>query len=535
MAETVNLDALIPREDFLSSTTPDTGSAGQTGKVHATATDLRHGEAFSSTLRKPDFQRETSAWSPVMVRDLVRAFVEGELIPAVICWQSASRLSFVIDGAHRLSAIMAWLFNDYGDGERSQRLNGYDIPDDQIRVARKTRDMIESQIGSYQAFQDENKSPGSIAKVAELARAIAHVNVPLLWVKGTEPKKAERAFFTINQSAVEIDPTELQILNSRTKPNAISARAIVRNAKGHKYWNSFSKEGQVEMEKKGQQIYSALYFPPLPEPIRQEDLPIAGRGYGTQTLPMIFDFVNIANGLSVTDASKSKKKFELIEQAPINEGETLKVISGAERLCRRVTGTHSSSLGLHPAVYFYSATGRHQPTPLLAMSRLIMEMEAESGFRTFTRHRAKFEEFLVSHKNHINQLVGKHGSMAKGYLPMKDYYKHLLAEISAGKTSNQIEEELEQSDRYHWLRKDRPVLSKKPKKISGEAKQHKFMQDILGSAFECNICYARVDKKAMQLGHTVDRKDGGLAQTQNTEWQHPYCNSDKDNLLGITK
>ena len=99
MADVVNLDALLPREDFLATEGVDAGSQGKAAIVE---TDLRKGELFLSTLRKPDFQRETAAWSPETIRDFVEAFVEGELIPAVICWQSPSRLSFVIDGAHRI-------------------------------------------------------------------------------------------------------------------------------------------------------------------------------------------------------------------------------------------------------------------------------------------------------------------------------------------------------------------------------------------------------------------------------------------------
>ncbi len=61
MAQVVNLDALIPREDFLASAGID---AGAVGKSEASRTDLTKGESFYLTLRKPDFQRETAAWTP---------------------------------------------------------------------------------------------------------------------------------------------------------------------------------------------------------------------------------------------------------------------------------------------------------------------------------------------------------------------------------------------------------------------------------------------------------------------------------------
>ena len=56
----------------------------------------------------------------------------------------------MIDGAHRLSALIAWVHDDYGDGEVSRRFFQNDLPDEQMRAARKTRELVNSQVGSYQ-------------------------------------------------------------------------------------------------------------------------------------------------------------------------------------------------------------------------------------------------------------------------------------------------------------------------------------------------------------------------------------------------
>ncbi len=525
MADVVNLDALIPREDFLSSEAPGTGTGGESGKAEASMTDLKPREIFFVTLRKPDFQRETAAWSPLMVKDFVKAFIEDDLIPSVICWQSPSRLSFVVDGAHRFSAIIAWIQDDYGDGNLSQKLYGLNIPDEQVRVAKKTRELIKAEIGSYKDFQDEITAPGSVPFVSAKVNALAHSRIPLLWVKGSDSLKAERAFFTINQSAVEIDPTELKILNARTKPNAIAARAIVRNATGHRYWRDFSDDGQKNIEAAGKAIYRALYNPPLDPPIRTEDLPIAGHGYGTQTLPLIFEFVNIANEIPVIDTSRSKRRFTVEPREKADEAETSRVIGNAEKLCRRITGAHASSLGLHPAVYFYSANGRHQPTTVLAMSQLVVELEKNNRFVEFADSRKAFENFLVNHKMYVNQLTVRHGSMVKGYMPIKEYYEFLLREIVSGASESKIESALRESDKYQTLVKEKPTPSKRAKAFSSKAKQFKLLSDVLERAFVCNVCGARIDKKSMHLDHTQDEKHGGAADLDNGQWLHPYCDS----------
>ena len=117
----VNLDALLPRADLVTR-------GESAGDVPALSVLGLSPKGFLyPVLRKPDFQRETSNWSPEQVTDLVATFVGGDLIPAIILWRSGPHV-FVIDGAHRLSAIIAWLHDDYGDGEKSRRYFQGSIP-----------------------------------------------------------------------------------------------------------------------------------------------------------------------------------------------------------------------------------------------------------------------------------------------------------------------------------------------------------------------------------------------------------------------
>jgi 5-methylcytosine-specific restriction endonuclease McrA len=524
LAEIVNLDALIAREDFIAPI-DNIGSPGEGGKASASATDLRRAESFFETLRKPDFQRETAAWSPTTVCDFIEAFVSNDLIPSVICWQSPARLTFIIDGAHRLSAIIAWLEDDYGAGKRSVEFYGK-IPEEQERIHDKTRELVKRRVGSYVEWRSETANPGSFPELIAKVRGLAHAKVPLLWVPGSDATKAEKAFFTINQSAVEIDATELKILNARSKPNAVTARTIVRNATGTKYWESFTKDGQKEIVADGKSVYAALYIPPLQTPPRTEELPVAGHGYGSQTLPLIFDLVNIANKFPVEDASKNKKKY-LVPQghAKPEEGPTLETMRATLRLVSRVTTTHPSSLGLHPAVYFYAINYRHQPTAVLAVLQFIQDMADIDEFLEFTRHRGKFEEFLVNHKLFINQLTLKHGSMVKGFLPIRDYYRFVFDRVKAGRNEREIESDLSSNEKYQTLVKEKPIKSKKPKAFSQDAKNVKLMSDVLASAFVCNLCGARIDKKSMHLDHILDKSKGGLGNLDNSQWLHPYCDS----------
>lgn len=114
MAKVVNLDALIPRADFAIG---DLSGGSSDNADHLKMSDL-HDSFFGPTLRKPDFQRETSNWSPKKVHEFIKSFLDRDLIPAVILW-NAGDYNFVIDGAHRLSALLAYINDDYGDKAES--------------------------------------------------------------------------------------------------------------------------------------------------------------------------------------------------------------------------------------------------------------------------------------------------------------------------------------------------------------------------------------------------------------------------------
>lgn len=109
----VTLDAMISREDFAWE--------GEEFVLDLfpglPIANLGSNSPILKLLRKPDFQRETNHWSPEQIATFIASFLDNEVIPSLILWKSPSFI-FVIDGGHRLSALRAWMENDYGDGSR---------------------------------------------------------------------------------------------------------------------------------------------------------------------------------------------------------------------------------------------------------------------------------------------------------------------------------------------------------------------------------------------------------------------------------
>jgi hypothetical protein len=520
----VNLDALLVREDFEEvKTDPEPPPA----KLPAffRLNDIVKG-ITSTTLRKPDFQRETAYWSPRTVAEFVASFVDGDVIPSIILWRSPTTGNiFVIDGAHRLSSLIAWASDDYGDTATSMKFFENIIPPEQEEAALKTRNLIKKLVGSYESLQaaarhPENTDQGKVTR----ARNADLFEIPLLWVIGNA-KKAEESFYRINSKAVAIDQTELRMIKSRKLPSALVARAIIRGGVGHEYWAAFPEEARSEIKDIAKAIHNILFIPPMPKsPLNTLDLPIAGRSYsGGDSLGLIFDFVSLANNL-VTQKEDKGKEPKHKETEDSDGQQTITFLKNVKRVAQRLSGKHPSSLGLHPAVYFYGITGRYQPTAFLATIGLIQLLERTDGFKWFTQHRAAFEEFLLRYRYFTNQIVFNFGGRLKSYDPLLSYYKVVLEEVAKGKAAEEVAQHLQSGVEFRYL-KERDKDPTARTNFSTAIKTVTYVREAVEKAIRCKICEARISPRSISYDHIQRKEDGGTGDPGNAQMTHPYCNT----------
>ena len=510
MADIINLDALIPREDFEIADVQDQAQAMQTIQIR----DLEKDSFFYSVIRKPDFQRETNEWGMGKISDFVRSFLDGDLIPAIILWRGGANI-FVIDGAHRLSALIAWVQDDYGDGLISKLFYSGTIPEEQLRAAERTRRSIKTALGTYRDHKDAIQHPDKFpAETVARARRLASLPLQLQWVTG-DATKAESSFFKINQQAAPIDKTELRLLQSRNKPNALAARAIIRAGTGHKYWSRFATEVKNEIEQQAKEINELLFTPALKTPIKTLDLPVAGKGYSSQTLPLVFELVNITNNMPSDDIPNDQ------------DGKaTIAHLKNCRRILNRISGTHASSLGLHPVVYFYSNTGRYQPTAFFGIVEFIKSLEKSDDFKSFTSVRRQLEEFLLKYKMLPNQVTLKHGSGLKGYQPMAELFSVILESCLAGRTHEGTIAALSTHPRLNYLQ---PQENESDENVSAKfntgAKSAAFLRDATKDPLRCGICGGLIHFNSISIDHIKRREDGGLGTVDNAQLSHPFCNT----------
>jgi hypothetical protein len=272
LANRVDLDAMIPREDF--AVIDDTFNMDLMSDFPLR--NLMKDAPVLRLMRKPDFQRETNHWTPEQVVTLIESFVDSEVIPSLILWK-APRFIFVIDGGHRLGALRAWMEDDYGDKHISRAFYQNEISKQQIAIAERTRKLVEKRVGRFTDMIAMAGSPpaGNDEKKVRRSQVVITRALPLQWIQGSAAA-AETSFYKINSQGTPLDEVETMLIKNRKGPIAIAARAIVRAGSGHKYWSGFSPESFAEIEKVTAELYEEVFKPEVDEPAKTLELPVGG-------------------------------------------------------------------------------------------------------------------------------------------------------------------------------------------------------------------------------------------------------------------
>lgn len=518
----VNLDAMIPRADF--AVLPD-----EDGESHSLSSDkfdtihlsdLAQGSLRLSGLRKPDFQRETNHWNPEQVVQLIESFVNNELIPAVIMWPSKQHV-FVIDGGHRLSALRAWIEDDYGDKHISVQFFGPDVADAQKRSAKATRKLVEDRVGSYQYLRglltQENMSEDpNLRKASNMARRSLRVQ----WVEGNA-EKAETSFYKINTQGTPLDQIEELLIKNRRKSIAIAARSIIRAGTGHKYWTMFDPPIRKEVETLARDIHSLLFEPEANTPIRTLDMPLGGSSGVRTALELLINYVLLA----IRKQNGEPKKVEDINEDPTGS-ETIKALRSAQKLTARITGNKDGSLGLHPAVYFYGPSGRHSAALFMGIAQLFAEKLVNNDgnfFRKFTIARRGMEPFLIAHKR-LFALIAQQTRSSRRHEIIAKLFDYMVSEFSAGRTVSKESLVLEAGLRVDVVVSDENNALEAVR-FSDETKSAAYIRDALSTALRCPECGGFIDPgKSVSYDHKIRISEGGSGADSNCQLMHPYCN-----------
>jgi hypothetical protein len=513
MAKRVDLDAMIPREDFAIAQETYVLDLIKDFPI----THLTNESPVLKLLRKPDFQRETNHWNPDQVVSLLASFLDGEVIPSLILWK-APRYIFVIDGGHRLSALRAWMLDDYGDGAASLSFYKGEISTRQKDIAKHTRRLIEKHVGRYSTLHSQVDTKNAPEEIARRAQVLFTRALPLQWIQG-DASVAETSFFKINSQGTPLDDTETLLIKNRKKPIAIAARAILRAGSGHKYWSKFPPVCAADVESVTLEFHDKIFKPEAEEPLKTLELPLGGSVSPVDALALLIDFLAIA-GTREND-SKAIDKY-----ADDDVGDdTVKVLKNALQVLNRIAGNNAASLGLHPAVYFYNEKGKYSRFLFLGMTAVIQDKLRNNNstfFKLFTTARKELEQFLLDNKSVIG-LILQNLSKGQRVPKVRELFEFLVSKFQIHETVTIEDAIANLGIRGRIL--DANVVQTAPH-ISDDTKSMVYVRQAVTSALRCPVCGGLLDpSKSVSYDHIEPRRAGGTGDHLNVQLAHPYCNT----------
>jgi hypothetical protein len=534
----VNLDALIKREDFETGGADSVGGKEPIFKVEELSLD----RMYFSVLRKPDFQRPTNNWTPEMIVDLVKSWLDGDLVPALILWHSKqSGKVFVVDGAHRLSALIGWVNDDYGDGPISRTFFD-EIPPAQIRFHKHTKELMAQRVGSYAELHRMglNALPTDDPNKVRRARAIATLQPDIQRVEG-DARTAENSFLKINSNPATIDPTNLDLIRARRKPNAIATRALMRA--GTDYFAKLAKVKEIDALAK--EVHGIVFGPILELNTLSPDVPRAGQPYSSEAFKMVLDMVNMFNDVTPAmwqeQRTTSRRRVQVAQLQDDADGaatlEYLKKVKDIGTLTSDNGERNPGSLGLDQAVYSYGATGKFHPGAFLAALRLAQELKTNKKIKQFMKVRKDFEEFLVRHKFFINQIGHSKGSRTRPVESVLQMHRIIIDCLQSGiHEDRKIIRKLKRDSRLEELKdvSNIPRDDTKRKKFSKSVQEAAVIRSVLESRERCKDCGSRLPPSCRSKDHKQRKADEGAGTLENLQFTHPYCNTGKE-VVSIPK
>jgi prophage maintenance system killer protein len=368
--EKCNFEHLIPRIDVNKDFKE--GPRGSL-KMSITLSDLEYRQAFYKQLRKPIFQRDTNYWDVTKLSLLIDTFKKRGLIPAVILWSTQGNGTLIVDGAHRLSALISWVNDDYGkevDLEKHLLIKEY----------------IDGEVGAYtDLVESENM---------ELLGILSTNSLQIQWVQG-DYEIVKTSFIRINEQGAELTKTEQELIINDTAPVSMVTRAILSEMNGQK---SIYKHDLIS------NIVKYLNRPHLST---DESLfPILGDSAHENQLQNIYELVTI---FSDEDSDTiSENLFNIIDFIV-------------------------NTLELNNRIYFYNKRRVFKKASFIGIIGFIDSLVSGNDFgltiKDFLEIRFLFEENLVNNEKYIQQIVRKKRQAINALDEMILYYQLLMKSI----------------------------------------------------------------------------------------------------------
>lgn len=567
---TVYLDHHISRDSLFYKRPMIAGSETGSARHFLSIKQLYGDQSESYLLRKPDFQRATWSWTPEDCVELLEAVLNEQVVPSVIMWLDKDGTKFVLDGGHRISVLLAWIKDDWGDRLAADRFKDDTLEAASKHAARRVRELITQRtIGSFQDYVDAERRYKELAQsdrvpasemdsvsltYAQKARRWGSVETgfPVLWVKG-DYKTAERSFLKINKTGRQLSKWETKLVENRTSSMARAVMSIAEVQEASRFWPVDDSEinSSKSLADKAEQIirivkelHTLLFLPVYETPIKDPKQPLVATPFTKPEAKPAFvaEILTITEGLK-GQAAETERLIQKDSGAPASQlvENGLTLLQHASDDISSIYGSSPRSLLLMPLVYFYNDQGRYVRSLLYGMLHWVNYGSQKEVFERkllFSVHRKAFEHVIIHYKEDIITRISRRiGSGSEVTYPTARYFHGLLKLLI--KKSDAVESADFASDHerlIETLGKEKEMSSYQARESKGRVftvaqKTTTNIRDYLGMFSECGICKGRYFPGMFtQADHIEPRKKGGKTIAHNARNTHPFCNNNRDRI-----
>jgi hypothetical protein len=576
MPNTVYLDHLIQKDTIFRSVNWRTETSDATRRFERLDfSSIMTGDRLYRLLRKPDFQRATNSWDSEKCVDFLDTVVNNLLVPHLILWASPrTRNVYILDGAHRISVLRAWMQDDWGDSGPARH---YYTRHDWAKIssaADEARQKTIERIGPFKLCkkmaQREEDDPTEFSLTAtERDRVLAKFyrrleqgdGLEIHWAQG-DYEYAAQSFVRINRGGQQLDPTEVFLIEYRHNTFIRALMAIAGgNAGEADFWPERSAtkpnrnlEPVPTFNETATNVYRRLFFPrfdvpptDVNQPLMPEDSSYRTQDTLRQVLPIIID----------GEICTSKKSFEAYftrrypsisdESAVFQATRILKDIEKKLRNFTSLSNNENLSLDIVPLFYWYNLRGGF--VSAMCFGFFLWMLRNETGDQDELRHRKlvfsgnrdRFEFILHTFKQRIAAMQDSRGAGLRSATLFAEFYSKLLRylhenrdvndEETLSSAVNQIIQELllsEDANTLMFSMRTEPVSTARSARNTSVDTHGKILR-LFESNHRCPICGGHVDwKRYHQMEHLVPYREQQETTPLGTAESHQFCNNNGD-------
>lgn len=564
----VHLDHLITRQSLrYLAPLKITGSSAVTLSARSDQNirfdDIQRENSWFSTIVKPDFQRATCAWEPEACVKFLKSVLRHRIIPSIILWRSSETgLVYVLDGAHRLSVLRAWMIDDWGDraGDFYAKNENYQ---EILVAAREVRKAVAEGVGAFRDFVDARKEWDTIALAggapkqsmtpARAEQAAFHLDafasnrtLHAQWEEG-DYKAAEESFLAINRQGAPLDAVESTLIEFRNSSMARVIMSIASAGSSGHYWPEWPssqplsdslKTTLLGFNERCANIHRTLFVPPFDSTVKDINVPfIVAPGHFRlqqhliELLPLLSEGAPVGADRLVDIFGRDSN--DSIHETIVNADALLLTIeTKLEHLGG--SGNGSRSLALVPLIYWYNRKGSFVRALMYGWMHWILsgnDAEIQERKIAFSAVRGELEDALILYKDEFSDIQHRVGAGFKSLSKLTAFIHELVQSLLKIKTSDDSTRDKRLGELFGLKSPVNAGKSAKSRSFTPKSRSQINVRSLLGASVRCEICGGVVDlKQGVQYDHKEMYSAGGNSDPENGRATHPFCNLFRDRI-----